>query len=513
MGAGQRASVNEDFAKTKQRVWQCWMLEALSGRDWGQLAQVLRAPVVAAPVAAPRPSPTSFARLPEQDMDIYGLAPTSDPLLLVVCSRCLRHIKASRFASHFERCAKREEEEKMNQPKRPRLDATDPDDVVTGGGGGGGSLPIDSPKRSTSGAPGKAKGAAGAAPLQLKRSAGIMAPAGAAAAGTGGSAGMGGAGRRKGAAEMREWSGSESDSSDDDSAAENYTNGGAGVVLIHAGAWAVAPLRTRIYSRPNPLRRAPPLPPPPSSLSVSSSALATPLPLHGTTYYASPAASAASLTAGHHTAVTALKPPGAMIGTSLQLRKLPATATPVAAAAPIVQPPKLAPSGAASATALRSDSASALDMSMAKKMGDARKPSASPIPGAAAASEIYSYAPVVYAASATPTPPPSNPSPLSTAASPMAIDYAQRTAAMAAATRASAASGGVAMAPAKAAAKAPVPLPGGGVPTGQYKPPAAPLGVAPGAAAVPAPLPLSLSSAPSPLTSAPTQQQQQMLRK
>src|SRR3954469_2453412 len=120
------------------------MLEALSGRDWAQLAPVLRAP----PSAQTRATPTSsFARLPEEDMDLFGLAPTSDPLLLVVCSRCARHIKASRFAGHFERCSKREEEDKM-PPKRMRLEVTE-DDAV---------LPTDSPKRSTTTgvAPGKA---------------------------------------------------------------------------------------------------------------------------------------------------------------------------------------------------------------------------------------------------------------------------------------------------------------------------------------------------------------------
>ncbi|KAL6040720.1 serine/threonine-protein kinase pakD, variant 4 [Balamuthia mandrillaris] len=44
------------------------------------------------------------ARLGEEEMDIFGYSPTSDPLLLVCCQLCMKTVKASRFSQHLDRC-------------------------------------------------------------------------------------------------------------------------------------------------------------------------------------------------------------------------------------------------------------------------------------------------------------------------------------------------------------------------------------------------------------------------
>lgn len=426
-------------------------------------------------------------------MDLFGLAPTSDPLLLVVCSRCARHIKASRFAGHFERCSKREEEDKL-PPKRMRLEVTE-DDVVQ---------PTDSPKRvvSSSGVPGKAKPTA--APSQSKRSSTATLPppsnglsissSAVATSGTGAFANSVG-GRRK--SDAREWSGSESDSSGDESGNEISSAMVGVAVLLHAGAWAVAPLRTRLYSRPNPLRRAPPLPPTPSmsmSLSSSTSSLAPPsMPFHTPTYYSTPVASA--LGPAHHAAAPALKPNAAMVGVgagvaaSMPMRKL---------TSPTPMPPKLASVGAAAAVRTTD---LPLDVNVAKKMGDIRKPAA-----AMTGDGTYGYAPgTAYAPAAS-----------GALQSPTSgVDYS-RTASIVAATRAvGGAPGMTAMgvpapmaATAKAVAKTPVPLPLSGAtfkaaPLPISMPMSMPMSVSsslPSSVPVPIPLPLSVSvAAPSPL--------------
>eukprot|EP00026_Physarum_polycephalum_P005035 Phypoly_transcript_05061.p1 GENE.Phypoly_transcript_05061~~Phypoly_transcript_05061.p1 ORF type:complete len:316 (+),score=64.95 Phypoly_transcript_05061:145-1092(+) len=42
--------------------------------------------------------------LREEDMDVYGVTPSTDPLTLVVCAHCSKAVKSSRFLSHTELC-------------------------------------------------------------------------------------------------------------------------------------------------------------------------------------------------------------------------------------------------------------------------------------------------------------------------------------------------------------------------------------------------------------------------
>ncbi|KAL6052984.1 Serine/arginine repetitive matrix protein 2 [Balamuthia mandrillaris] len=63
------------------------------------------------------------ARLGEEEMDIFGYSPTSDPLLLVCCQLCMKTVKASRFSQHLDRC--------------PRI----PDDQILPRGMGAGTTP------------------------------------------------------------------------------------------------------------------------------------------------------------------------------------------------------------------------------------------------------------------------------------------------------------------------------------------------------------------------------------
>eukprot|EP01102_Stenamoeba_stenopodia_P003824 TRINITY_DN1395_c0_g2_i10.p1 TRINITY_DN1395_c0_g2~~TRINITY_DN1395_c0_g2_i10.p1 ORF type:complete len:932 (+),score=239.52 TRINITY_DN1395_c0_g2_i10:399-3194(+) len=49
-------------------------------------------------------APHSPTRLREEDMHVFGICPTTDPLLLVTCAHCNKTLKASHFCAHLARC-------------------------------------------------------------------------------------------------------------------------------------------------------------------------------------------------------------------------------------------------------------------------------------------------------------------------------------------------------------------------------------------------------------------------